>query len=85
MSKVYLIGAHVGAGTYRNNKARFIKPVNAQVICVSSVEDIPIEDRMQQIAEVHSLKARSIMDLPLIECANPDKRKSHERPYKFHR
>lgn len=85
MRKCFLIGAHVGPEHIAKAREVLSLPEDVQIVCVSKVEDIPIEDRMQQISEMRSLKAPPIMEIPQINWERPDKKKGHERQYKFHR
>lgn len=90
MSKIYLVG--IGKNIDLNRLEEIIiaanMPVNAEVICVSSVEEIPIEERSNSslvIESVHKLTlCERIPDLICLE--KPDEKiKGWQRPYKFHR
>lgn len=86
MNKVYLIGVGVGEEHIAAARASLSIAANIPMICVSKVEEIPIEDRIQQISEMRSLKAPPLLEIPnLIDFERPKKRKGHERQYKFHR
>ena len=89
MNKVYLIGVGVGEEHIAAARVALLIPEDAQVVCVSKVEDIPIEDRMSlrpdftQI-EVHKLTLCERLPDPIC-WERPEKRKGYERPYKYHR
>lgn len=85
MRKCFLIGAHVGPEHTAKAREVLSLPEDVQIICVSKVEDIPIEDRMQQISEMRRLNAPPpLLEIPQIYWEKP-KKKGHEPPYKYHR
>lgn len=88
MSKVYVIGHFEGYIETIRVAANI--PTDAEVICVSSVEEIPIEERARQGLKqvgIHQLTLHNEELLPNpISWEKPYKKiKGHERPYKFHR
>lgn len=86
MKKVYFIGAGIGLDAHiEAARVALSIPDTIPIVCVSKVEDIPIEDRMQQISELISIKAPPILEFPEINWERPEKRKGHERQYKFHK
>lgn len=85
MKKVYFIGVGIGEEHIAAARTSLHIAADIPIICVSSVENIPIEDRMQQISEMRSLKAYPILEIPEINWEKPIKNKGYERQYKFHR
>lgn len=87
MKIVYVIDA----GGYSNDVLKAKKALliddDVEVIFVESREDIPIKDRISSdptiIQEIHKLVARPVM--PDVCLFVDKKKKSHERPYKFHK
>lgn len=85
MKKVYLIGIGIEEHHIEAARASLSIAADIPIICVSSVEKIPIEDRMQQISEMRSLKAPPpLLEIPQIYWDKP-KKKGHEPPYKYHK
>lgn len=86
MRKVYVIG-HIDHDVEMIRIAANI-PTDVQVVCVSSVNDIPIEERMNpRPLDAHKLTLAEKLPCPdLNYCDVSNKKiKGHQRPYKFHR
>ena len=81
MSKVYVIGHF--EGDIETIRVAANIPTDTEVICVSSVEEIPIGERPKDIVRNN---VYPIVNIPRFEpLFFPEKRKGHQRPYKFHR
>jgi hypothetical protein len=90
MKKVYVIGA--GTGLNASKEAIIVLNLNEndEIICVNSIEDVPLEERIKSdpavIQYIHKFTARpELPELNLIDIRKDKKKKGHERPYKFHR
>lgn len=88
MSKIYVIGHF--EGDIETIRVAANIPTDTEVICVSSVEEIPIEERARQTLKQTSIHQLTLHDEGLLP--NPiswekpyKKRKGHERPFKYHR
>ena len=87
MKKVYVIVA--GAGDDAKEKANKVLELqdDVEIICVDSVQDIPIDERSliyNNVMEVHKFIARPLFTDIQYEYI-PKKRKGHERQYKYHK
>lgn len=85
MKKIYVIG--IGAGIEAIEKAKKILELKeeAEIICVESMDEIPINKRLKSdstIQQIHKLSAPKI--IPYTTFFEDKKRKGHERPYKYH-
>lgn len=86
MTKVYVIGYL--KGDIESIRIAANIPENTEIVCISSVEEIPIEERLNP-----GLKQVGIHQLTLCENTpnpihweKPNKKiKGYERPYKFHK
>lgn len=87
MKTVYVIGAGVGISATEQARKILELPKEANIICVSSPEELPIEARLSSnpatVQTIHKFIAPP--KIPEIQFFDDSKRKSHERQYKFHR
>lgn len=87
MSKVYVIGSGIHVDRLEEIRVAVNIPANTEIICVSSVEEIPIEDRGQSLINqsVHKFELCDRTVDP-IYFEKPNKKiKGWQRPYKFHK
>ena len=81
MSKVYVIGA-------KDTDMQRIREItetdnDVEVVLIDSMSEIPMEDRHKNIGVKEIIP---FISLPRFEPSfYSEKRKSHERPYKFHK
>ena len=86
MSKVYLIGTSISEAKVAEIRVAANIPTDTEVICVSSVEEIPIEERpITRPLEVHKLTLCEKLPDPICWEKPNKKVKGWQRPYKFHR
>lgn len=85
--RVYVIGAGVGIGAIEVAKTVLELEEGVEIICVKTIEDVPLKERFELdssvIQQIHKLNAPPIM--PLIYFEKEEKRRGHERPYKYHK
>lgn len=90
MKKIYVIGA----GENREKALQILKKKfiesgkTVEIVCVESEEDIPLSERFSsdpsKVQHIHEFKAPVFN--PVVEpLYYYEKRKGHERPYKYHR
>ena len=86
--KIYVIGAdHSGKASLEMLERIKAENPNLDIVSVSSIEDIPINDRIKlHSTGIYEFKCPPIVT-PTLTCAEKfnKKRKGHERPYKYHR
>lgn len=84
MNKVYVIG-HL-KGDIETIRVAANIPANTEIICVSSVEEIPIKERPSCLKQsVHKLTIPDRLPDPIYYEKPFKKVKGWQRPYKFHR
>ena len=86
--KVYLIG-HIPPNI-EIIRAEMSLPINAEIICVEKIDDIPIQDR--RMPQVESYKFTAPPNMPEIYMEDIDKHgnirgkgRGHKTPYKYHK
>lgn len=83
MKKVYVIGSgHINIERIREVTAT---PTDVEIISVKSLEDIPPEERSEISIIQRDYEFRAPPILPSVTYFDDRKRKSHKRPYKFHK
>lgn len=88
MKTIYVVGAGVGISAIEQARKILELPEEANIICVSSPEEIPFSARLSSDAATIQTIHKLTDPPPMPEIKFHDyesKRKSHERPYKFHR
>lgn len=88
MKKVFVIGAGIGAGAIETAKKVLELKDDIEIVCVESMDDIPLRERIKSdpsvVQQIHKFSApREIPQTPYFYA--DEKRKGHERPYKYHR
>lgn len=88
MKKVYVIGAGTGLNASKEAITVLNLNENDEIICVNSIEDVPLEERIKSdpsvIQQIHKFSAPPIIPvMPFFETGK--EKKGHERHYKFHR
>jgi hypothetical protein len=84
MSKVYVIGAN--SVDIEKIRSRLSVPINTEIIVVEKLSDLP--DGIEEVFHVKDFGKKIPIDpMPLIEPFQTfnEKRKGHERPYKYHK
>lgn len=80
MEKVYVIGA----ASIETAKAALGLKEDVEIICITSVEDIPFSERIKltapKIERIHELSM-----IPKTTCFDDNKKANHKKPYKFHK
>jgi len=79
--KVYIIGgSKIDTAIL---KAELNLPANAELVCVESMEDVPLPERVQSVPlQVYEFKLTKPVSMPFIDTK---KYRGHERPYKYHK
>jgi len=87
MKKVFVIGAGTGLDALEKAKRVLELKEDIEIICVESMEDVPFKERLRSdpsiIQQIHEFKAQPL--LPSMTYFDDKNRKSHQRPYKYHR
>jgi NADH dehydrogenase FAD-containing subunit len=88
MRTVYVIGAGVGSEAVETAKQVLQIKGDFKIVCVEDMEEIPLKDRLSSVAgnimTINKITAPPIIpQVRLIDFEN--KRKGHERPYKYHK
>jgi hypothetical protein len=88
IKKIYIIGAGSGKASIEKVKRDLKLKEDIKIILVESMEEIPLEDRLNSnpsiIQQIHKFSAHPILR-PITYYNDNKKRKGHERPYKYHR
>jgi predicted aconitase with swiveling domain len=82
MKKLYVIGASQNSDALAKIIA---ENPNLDVVCVNSVDEIPLTERIKSvnknIVEIKQIQLKPNYYQPYFK----EKKKNHERPYKFHK
>lgn len=92
MKKVFVTGVDNNDNFILEKIRKSLKlDAKTEIVCVNSLEDIPIEDRINLNSEISSIhevnKLLAPPPIPDITFIDPskEKRKGYERPYKYHK
>lgn len=87
MKTIFVIGAGTGLTAIENAKKVLELKQDIDIICVESMEDVPFKERLKSdpsiIQQIHKFTAPPL--LPQMTCFDDKNRKSHRRPYMYHR
>lgn len=88
MKIIYVIGAGTGLDAIEKARRALALSEETEIICIENMEDVPFKERLKSdpslIQQIYTIKNLRMAEPYIPYFEKQEKRKGHERPYKYH-